>query len=177
MEINEDVRKFLKEQLQLSEDIMDDLIDYDPEEPVYAVYQYFPEINAIGIGDYWYAEEPYAEEPYVEEPEVEKLDVDEAYNTFYETLTEKDFEEICYEYNRENNIEYIEFDVDAEIKYFSKDTKELLDEYTKEEQRLIVLNFLDYPSNQIESEVVEKFEIDDVEFAGISCKLNFRYHH
>ena len=102
---------------------------------------------------------------------------DDAYNTFYETLTEKDFEEICYEYNRENNIEYIEFDVDAEIKYFSKDTKELLDEYTKEEQRLIVLNFLDYPSNQIESEVVEKFEIDDVEFAGISCKLNFRYHH
>ena len=102
---------------------------------------------------------------------------DDAYNTFYESLTEKDFEEICYEYNRENNIEYIEFDVDAEIKYFSKDTKELLDEYTKEEQRLIVLNFLDYPSNQIESEVVEKFEIDDVEFAGISCKLNFRYHH
>lgn len=73
MEISDDVREFLKEQLQLSEDIMDDLIDYDPEEPVYAVYQYFPEINAIGIGDYWYAEEPY-----VEEPEIEKLDVDEA---------------------------------------------------------------------------------------------------
>lgn len=73
MEINEDVRKFLKEQLQLSEDIMDDLIDYEPDEPVYAVYQYFPEIDAIGIGDYWYAEEPY-----VDEPEVEKLDEDEA---------------------------------------------------------------------------------------------------
>ena len=73
MEISEDVREFLKEQLQLSEDIMDDLIDYDPEEPVYAVYQYFPEINAIGIGDYWYADEPY-----VEAPEIEKLDVDEA---------------------------------------------------------------------------------------------------
>ena len=68
MEINEDVREFLKEQLQLSEDIMDDLIDYDPEEPVYAVYQYFPEIDAIGIGDYWYVNEPY----------VEKLDEDEA---------------------------------------------------------------------------------------------------
>lgn len=73
VDISEDVRKFLKEQLQLSEDIMDDLVDYEPEEPVYAVYQYFPEIDAIGIGDYWYAEEPY-----VEEPEVEKLDVDEA---------------------------------------------------------------------------------------------------
>ena len=73
MEINEDVREFLKEQLQLSEDIMDDLIDYDPEEPVYAVYQYFPEIDAIGIGDYWYVNEPYVDEPYVE-----KLDEDEA---------------------------------------------------------------------------------------------------
>lgn len=103
-------------------------------------------------------------------------DVD-AYNTFYETLTEKDFKEICEDYKDDFKINYIEFDVDDEIKYFSKDTKELLDEYTKEEQRLIVLNFLDYPSNQIESEVIEKFEIDDVEFAGISCKLNFRYHH
>lgn len=73
MEISEDVREFLKEQLQLSEDIMDDLIDYDSEEPVYAVYQYFPEIDAIGIGDYWYVNEPY-----VEDPDVEKLDVDEA---------------------------------------------------------------------------------------------------
>lgn len=73
VDINEDVREFLKAQLQLSEDIMDDLVDYEPEEPVYAVYQYFPEIDAIGIGDYWYAEEPY-----VDEPEVEKLDEDEA---------------------------------------------------------------------------------------------------
>ena len=73
VDISEDVREFLKAQLQLSEDIMDDLVDYEPEEPVYAVYQYFPEIDAIGIGDYWYAEEPY-----VDEPEVEKLDADEA---------------------------------------------------------------------------------------------------
>lgn len=73
VDISDDVREFLKAQLQLSEDIMDDLIDYEPEEPVYAVYQYFPEIDAIGIGDYWYAEEPY-----VDEPEVEKLDEDEA---------------------------------------------------------------------------------------------------
>lgn len=52
---------------------MDDLIDYEPEEPVYAVYQYFPELDAIGIGDYWYVNEPY-----VDEPDIEKLDVDEA---------------------------------------------------------------------------------------------------
>lgn len=101
----------------------------------------------------------------------------DAYNKFYESLTEKDFKEICEDYKDDFKINYIEFDVDDEIKYFSADTKELLSEYTKEEQRLIVLNFLDYPSNQIESEVIEKFEIDDVEFAGISCKLNFRYHH
>lgn len=73
MDISEEIRAFLKEQLQLSKDIMDDLIDYEPDEPVYAVYQYFPEIDAIGIGDYWYAEEPYVEAPYIE-----KLDADEA---------------------------------------------------------------------------------------------------
>ena len=73
MDISEEIRAFLKEQLQLSKDIMDDLIDYEPDEPVYAVYQYFPEIDAIGIGDYWYVNEPY-----VDEPDVEKLDADEA---------------------------------------------------------------------------------------------------
>ena len=41
---------------------MDDLLVYEPEEPVYAVYQYFPELDAIGIGDYWYCNEPYMDE-------------------------------------------------------------------------------------------------------------------
>ena len=68
-----DIREFLKEQIKLAKDIMDDLLDYAPDEPVYAVYQYFPEIDAIGIGDYWYVNEPY-----VDEPDVEKLDADEA---------------------------------------------------------------------------------------------------
>lgn len=68
-----DIREFLKEQIKLAKDIMDDLLDYEPDEPVYAVYQYFPEIDAIGIGDYWYVNEPY-----VDEPDVEKLDADEA---------------------------------------------------------------------------------------------------
>ena len=62
MEISENVREFLKEQIQLAKDIMDDLMDYEPDEPVYAVYQYFPEIDAIGIGDYWYVNEPYVED-------------------------------------------------------------------------------------------------------------------
>lgn len=68
-----DIREFLKEQIKLAKDIMDDLLDYEPDEPVYAVYQYFPEIDAIGIGDYWYVNEPY-----VDEADVEKLDADEA---------------------------------------------------------------------------------------------------
>lgn len=62
MEISENIRKFLKEQIQLAKDIVDDLLDYEPDEPVYAVYQYFPEIDAIGIGDYWYVNEPYVDE-------------------------------------------------------------------------------------------------------------------
>ncbi len=76
MDISEEIRAFLKEQLQLSKDIMDDLIDYEPDEPVYAVYQYFPEIDAIGIGDYWYVNEPYVEEPYLEQ-----LDEEEAWES------------------------------------------------------------------------------------------------
>ena len=62
MEINEEIREFLKEQVQLAKDIIEDLLDYEPDEPVYAVYQYFPEIDAIGIGDYWYVNEPYVDE-------------------------------------------------------------------------------------------------------------------
>lgn len=62
MKISEEIREFLKEQIQLAKDIVDDLLDYEPDEPVYAVYQYFPEIDAIGIGDYWYVNEPYVDE-------------------------------------------------------------------------------------------------------------------
>ena len=76
VDISEDVREFLMEQVTLSKSIMDDLLVYEPEEPVYAVYQYFPELDAIGIGDYWYVNEPY-----VEEPEVEKLDEEEAWES------------------------------------------------------------------------------------------------
>ena len=52
-------REFLMDQVALAKEIIEDLvIYYDEDEPVYAVYQYFPEIDAIGIGDYWYANEP-----------------------------------------------------------------------------------------------------------------------
>ena len=99
---------------------------------------------------------------------------DDAYNTFYESLTEKDFKEICEEFKKENKIEYIEFDVDDEIKYFKQETKDALAKYSDYEQRAIVLNFLDYPYNQIESEVIEMLEDDEVEFATIDNKEQFK---
>lgn len=100
---------------------------------------------------------------------------DDAYNTFYESLTEKDFKEICEDYKDDFKINYIEFDVDDEIKYFKPSTKDLLAKYSDYEQRAIVLNFLNVPYNQLESEVIEALESDEVEFATIDNKEQFRY--
>ena len=99
----------------------------------------------------------------------------DAYNKFYESLTEKDFKEICEDYKDDFKINYIEFDVDDEIKYFKQTTKDALAKYSDYEQRSIVLNFLDIPYNQLESEVVEMLESDEVEFATIDNKEQFRY--
>ena len=107
-------------------------------------------------------------------PDFEEDDIDEKYEEFYENLTEQDFKEICEEFKRENKIEYIEFDVDQEIKYFKQETKDALAKYSDYEQRAIVLNFLDYPYNQIESEVIEMLEDDEVEFATIDNKEQFK---
>ena len=99
---------------------------------------------------------------------------DDAYNTFYESLTEKDFKEICEDYKDDFKIKYIEFDVDDEIKYFKQKTKDALAKYSDYEQRAIVLNFLDVPYNQLESEVIEALESDEVEFATIDNKEQFK---
>lgn len=99
---------------------------------------------------------------------------DDAYNTFYESLTEKDFKEICEDYKDDFKIKYIEFDIDDEIKYFKQETKDALAKYSDYEQRAIVLNFLDVPYNQLESEVVEALESDEVEFATISNPEQFK---
>lgn len=109
-----------------------------------------------------------------EEFDSDPEDVD-AYNTFYDTLTEKDFKEICEDYKDDFKIKYIEFDVDDEIKYFKQSTKEALAKYSDYEQRAFVLNFLDVPYNQLESEVIEALENDEVEFATIDNKEQFRY--
>ena len=100
-------------------------------------------------------------------------DDDDAYNTFYESLTEKDFEEICYEYKKEHKIEYFEFDVDQEIKYLKDETKELLDAYTDKEQKYIMLNFIGYSDYSLDSYIVDMFDCDEVEFAEISSRLKF----
>lgn len=100
---------------------------------------------------------------------------DDAYNKFYESLTEKDFKEICEDYKDDFKIKYIEFDVDDEIKYFKQETKDALAKYSDYEQRAIVLNFLDVPYNQLESEVVEALESDEVEFATIFNPEQFKY--
>ena len=99
---------------------------------------------------------------------------DDAYNTFYESLTEKDFKEICEDYKDDFKIKYIEFDIDDETKYFKQETKDALAKYSDYEQRAIVLNFLDVPYNQLESEVVEALESDEVEFATISNPEQFK---
>lgn len=99
---------------------------------------------------------------------------DDAYNTFYESLTEKDFKEICEDYKDDFKIKYLEFDVDDEIKYFKQTTKDALAKYSDYEQRAIVLNFLDVPYNQLESEVVEMLESDEVEFATIFNPEQFK---
>lgn len=99
---------------------------------------------------------------------------DDAYNTFYESLTEKDFKEICEDYKDDFKIKYIEFDVDDEIKYFKQSTKDALAKYSDYEQRAFVLNFLDVPYNQLESEVVEMLESDEVDFATISNPEQFK---
>lgn len=52
-------REFLMDQVELAKEIMEDLVYYyDEDEPVYAIYQYFKEIDAICIGSYWYVNEP-----------------------------------------------------------------------------------------------------------------------
>ena len=99
---------------------------------------------------------------------------DDAYNKFYKSLTEKDFKEICEDYKDDFKIKYIEFDVDDEIKYFKQSTKDALAKYSDYEQRAIVLNFLDVPYNQLESEVIEALESDEVEFATIDNKEQFK---
>lgn len=51
-------RKFLNQQLDLMMEIVEDIIEYGEDEPVYAIYEYNINLGATIIVDYWYVNEP-----------------------------------------------------------------------------------------------------------------------
>ena len=51
-------RKFLNQQLDLMMEIVEDVIEYGEDEPVYAIYEYNINLGATIIVDYWYVNEP-----------------------------------------------------------------------------------------------------------------------
>ena len=52
-------RKFLNQQLDLMMEIVEDVIEYGEDEPVYAIYEYNINLGATIIVDYWYVNEPH----------------------------------------------------------------------------------------------------------------------
>ena len=55
-------REFLNQQLDLMMEIVEDIIEYGENEPVYAVYEYNINLGATIIVDYWYVNEPHVED-------------------------------------------------------------------------------------------------------------------
>ena len=51
-------REFLNQQLNLMMAIVEDIIEYGEDEPVYAIYEYNINLGATIIVDYWYVNEP-----------------------------------------------------------------------------------------------------------------------
>lgn len=51
-------REFLNQQLDLMMEIVEDIIEYGEDEPVYAIYEYNINLGATIIVDYWYVNEP-----------------------------------------------------------------------------------------------------------------------
>lgn len=51
-------KEFLNQQLDLMMEIVEDIIEYGENEPVYAVYEYNINLGATIIVDYWYVNEP-----------------------------------------------------------------------------------------------------------------------
>lgn len=98
------------------------------------------------------------------EEEIKKHEDAEDLNEWlYEQLTEDDYKEIC----KNTGIPFIAFDIEEEMKHFKDDTIKLLNEYDVLTQRKIIMNFFDYPWNQIEYEVKSWFEGDRDEFPSI----------
>lgn len=96
--------------------------------------------------------------------EIQKhLDYSDLNEWLYEKLTEDDYKEIC----ENTEIPFIAFDIEETISHFKDETKQLLNEYDVIDQRRIILNFFDYPWNEIEYAVQTWFEGDRDEFRSI----------
>lgn len=147
----------------------------------YYVFDSYEELyNAIATrcykNDYYYGDE----DEYIEydlmkrlpEEEIKKhLDDSDLNEWLYEQLTEEDWKEIC----KNTGIPFIVFDIEEEISQFGDDTKQLLSEYDVLTQRKIIMNFFDYPWNQIEYEVKSWFEGDRDEFPSIGKEELLKY--
>lgn len=53
-------KEFLNQQLNLIIEIVEDIVEYGENEPVYAIYEYNINLGATIIVDYWYVNEPQA---------------------------------------------------------------------------------------------------------------------
>lgn len=139
----------------------------------YYVFDSYEDLhNAISTrcfkNDYYYGDEDYYIDDVVMErvpkEEIKKHEEDnDLYEWLAEQLTEEDYKEIC----KNTGIPFIAFDIEEEISKFEDDTKQLLSEYDVITQRKIIMNFFDYPCNQIEYEVKNWFEGDRDEFPSI----------
>lgn len=146
--------------------------DYNYIGDYYVFDSYEDLYNAIATrcyrNDYYFGDE----DEYIEydlmgrlpEEEIQKhLDDSDLNEWLYEQLAEDDYKEIC----KNTGIPFIAFDIEEEISHFKDETKQLLSEYDVITQRKIILNFFDYPWNQIEDEVKNWFDGDRDEFPSI----------
>jgi len=146
--------------------------DYNYVDGFYVFDSYKKLYDAIATrcfkNDYYYSDEDfYIEDVVMERVSKEEIQKHEEANDLYEwlseQLTEEDWKEIC----ERTGIPFIAFDIEETISHFKDETKQLLNEYDVIDQRRIILNFFDYPWNQIEYEVKNWFEGDRDEFRSI----------
>lgn len=119
--------------------------------------------------DYYYGDEDaylddVMKDRYLTEEEIEEHEkANDLHEWLAEQLDEDDYKEIC----KNTGIPFIAFDIEEEMKHFKDDTIKLLNEYDVITQRKIILNFFDYPWNEIEYAIQTWFEGDRDEFPSI----------
>lgn len=146
--------------------------DYDYIGDYYVFDSYEDLYNAIATrcyrdGNNYSDEDEYIEYEFMKRYSEEEIQKHEEANDLYEwlteQLTEEDWKEIC----ERTEIPFIAFDIEEEISHFKDETKQLLNEYDVLTQRKIIMNFFDYPWNQIEDEIKTWFEGNRDEFRSI----------